>query len=80
MPIKLRLTTSCQQKYDAQLRTATASDMDLARIFQRLAFADRAFDPQCIPAPLYLDQAMVCKQRPDLRQSLIDMLSLLPNR
>lgn len=55
---RMKMPTESADRYIEHLQTASPDQIELARLFQRLAFPDRTFDDKFVPAPLYVEQAM----------------------
>lgn len=76
--MQLKLPEAEAAAYAEQLRTATPSQLALARHFQQLAFADRGtktFAPGFIPAPLYIHQAMAVAKHGVMATQLVNLVA-----
>jgi len=65
---RIQMPTEAANKYTEQLQTASPDQIELARLFQRLAFPNKTHDDKFIPAPLYLDQAMTLSHENSRRE------------
>ena len=77
MHLQLKLPEAEAAAYAEQLRTATPSQLALARHFQQLAFAERGrtFAPGFIPAPLYIHQALAVAQHGVMATQLVHLVA-----
>lgn len=72
----LKMHPTQELQYMEQLRSATPGQLELARQFQRTAFAgERNYEPGFIPAPLYLKQALAISASPILAAELVSAIA-----
>lgn len=78
----LRQPPQEEREYVEQLRSASAAQLELARAFQRLAFAgtSRILEPGFLPAPLYLKQAMAVTAHRTLGAELVNAIAAVAAR
>lgn len=71
--LKLTVSSRRQAEYTRELGTAAEESLELAHFLTQLAFCgeDREFP---VPPPLYMHQAAVLAEHPELRYQLIQLL------